>query len=170
MSDPAQVPNRSIRTFNSPLECGLRLLFVLDAAGGAPSDLQRLVSYDYLLVHSGDVTQSLPSLHPPIPFRASELLVKRDVVRQGLNKMYSKELLEKGFEPTGIAYRATKLTTAFLKLLRSPYSEALRIRARWLVEFCGPMDDGEFAGFMSEDIGRWGPEFDRHSAPVGVEL
>jgi len=47
----ARVPasSRSVRPFNSPLECGLRMLFMLNAANGQPADLQRLISYDYPL-------------------------------------------------------------------------------------------------------------------------
>jgi len=65
---------------------------VLDQARGRSFDLQRLVSYDYLLVHSGDVEDGPVSLHPAVPFRGSELLVKRDLVRAGLDAMFAREL------------------------------------------------------------------------------
>src|SRR4051812_492468 len=109
MSSPAH-PSRP---FNTPIETGMRLLFVLEQAGGRSFDLQRLVSYDYLLVHSGDVEGGPVSLHPAVPFRGGELLVKRELVRAGLDAMFAKELLEKKFEPTGICYRASALTGAF---------------------------------------------------------
>ena len=79
------------RPFNTPLECGLRMLFVLNAAGERRSDLQRLVSYDYLLVHSGDVDDGPESLHPPVPFRGTEVLVKRGLISAGLNQMFSRD-------------------------------------------------------------------------------
>jgi len=40
--------------FNSALECSLRALAILASAYPASADLQRLVAYDYLLVHSAD--------------------------------------------------------------------------------------------------------------------
>ncbi len=43
------------RPFNTPLEYGFRALFILDAADNVAMDLQRIVSYDYLLVHTSDV-------------------------------------------------------------------------------------------------------------------
>lgn len=58
------LPDQQVRHFNTPIESGLRLLFVLDEAKGEVFDLQRLVSYDYLLVHSGDVEGGPVSLHP----------------------------------------------------------------------------------------------------------
>src|SRR5215216_4958722 len=121
------------RPFNSPLECGLRVLFVLNAAAGRPSDLQRLISYDYLLVHSGDVLDGPNSMHPSVPFRSTELLVKRDLLSIGLNQMFSRELISKSFDTSGILYRATDLTTAFIALLKSDYADALRVRSKWLI-------------------------------------
>ena len=158
------------RPFNTPIESGLRLLFALDQAGGRSFDLQRLVSYDYLLVHSGDVEDGPASLHPAVPFRGSELLVKRELVRAGLDAMFSKELLEKRFEPTGICYRATALTGAFLKLLISSYAAALRTRAEWVVTRFSDYSDAELEGYMTANVGRWGAEFDRLTIIKELEL
>ena len=158
------------RPFNSPLECGLRLLFVLAAAGGRPCDLQRLVAYDYLMVHSGDVPGGPRSLHPAVPFRGSELLVKRDVLQAGLNQMFSRELLTKSFDTLGITYRANDLTGAFLQLMKTVYADALRDRATWVIEHFDIMDDGALKRYMSDNIGRWGAEFERLSAIKDLEL
>lgn len=162
--------HRSFRPFNTPLECGLRVLFVLSAAKGDPSDLQRLVSYDYLIVHSGDVPDGPPSLHPAVPFRGTELLVKRDLVRAGLNQMFSRELLMKNFGQTGVTYRATTLTTAFIELLTSHYANALRHRSEWIVSNFGSYSDSELNAFMSANIGRWGAEFETSTALRNLEL
>lgn len=163
-------PERHPRPFNTPLECGLRMLFVLDAANGRPSDLQRLVSYDYLLVHSGDVPGGPDSLHPAVPFRGSELLVKRDIVHAGLNQMFSRELLEKTFDVAGIMYRATDLTSAFIALMKSSYAVSLRRRSVWIVERFGMSNDADLMAFMTDNIGRWGAEFDRLTALNDLEF
>jgi hypothetical protein len=158
------------RPFNTPLESGLRLLFALDQAAGRSFDLQRLVLYDYLLVHSGDVENGPASLHPAVPFRGSELLVKRELVRAGLDAMFAKELLEKRFEPTGICYRATALTGAFLKLLISSYASALRTRAEWVVTRFADYSDVELESYMTANVGRWGAEFERLTIIKELEL
>jgi hypothetical protein len=158
------------RPFNSPLECGLRTLFVLDAAAGSPSDLQRLISYDYLLVHSGDVPNGPGSLHPSVPFRGTELLVKRDLLSAGLNQMFSRELVVKTFDTSGILYHGTQLTTAFVSLLKTDYANSLRSRSKWLIENFGTMEDNELSSFMTSNIGRWGAEFDRIAAIKELEL
>lgn len=169
MTNDSALP-RSTRPFNTPLECGLRTLFVLNATNGAPSDLQRLVSYDYLLVHSGDIPGGPPSLHPAVPLRGTELLVKRDLVRAGLNQMFSRELLMKSFESTGITYRANALTTAFVDLLKSDYAKALRHRSEWIVSNFGSHSDAWLNAFMSTNVGKWGAEFERLTALRDLEL
>jgi hypothetical protein len=146
------------------------MLFVLSAAGGKPADLQRLISYDYLLVHSGDIPDGPASLHPAVPFRGSELLVKRDVLSAGLNQMFSRELLKKTFDSDGITYRSTELTGAFLALMRSAYAMALRKRALWVIDNFGCLDSKDLSGFMTASIGRWGAEFDRLTAIDRLEL
>ncbi|MCD9436769.1 threonine transporter, partial [Klebsiella pneumoniae] len=58
-------------TFNSPLEAGIRAVSILGAAYPQTYDLQRLVAFDYLLVHTGDIGGP-DNLHPPTPMRSAE--------------------------------------------------------------------------------------------------
>lgn len=57
--------------FNSPLEIALRLLYIFNSTT-IPLDIQRLVNYHYLLIHSGDIPDSPKSIHPSLPIRACE--------------------------------------------------------------------------------------------------
>lgn len=133
-------------------------------------DLQRVVAYDYLLVHSGDVVGGPLSLHPAVPHRGAELLVKRSVIQTGLNQMLSKELIQIVFAPQGFLYKATELTEPFVKLLTSPYAQELSARAEWVIARFGHCINSEFEAFMSENVGRWGAEFDRLTAVDLLEL
>ncbi|SIT48185.1 conserved hypothetical protein [Paraburkholderia ribeironis] len=165
---PIRTPQ--VRPFNSALEYGFRTLFILNAAGGHAMDLQRLVSYDYLLVHSGDVDDGPASLHPAMPHRGTELLVKRNVIHAGLTQMLAKELIQIVFAPQGFLYRATDMTAAFIKLLKSAYAHELGARANWIVDRFGRYTDQELEAFMAQNVGRWGTEFDRLTAVDLLEL
>lgn len=158
------------RLFNTPLECGFRLLFALDASRPRAADLQRLVSYDYLLVHSGDISGGPPSLHPPVPFRGSEWVVKRDLVRSGMSLVFARDLVSKELTPKGIMFSGSDLTTAFVTLLKTSYAAALRNRAEWLSKEFGAASDEELQEFMAANVGKWGAEFDRISALQNLEL
>lgn len=119
--------------FNSSLGNGLRALIVLAAIAPDFADLQRLVLYDFILVHSGDVGGP-SSIHPSTPSRGGELIVRRGLVEQGVMLMASRNLIERFADEHGIGYRASeeaylrkrglsdrtvsnrhKLTVAFLK-------------------------------------------------------
>jgi hypothetical protein len=163
-------PSESTRVFNSPLECGLRMLFVLDATHPVFADLQRLIAYDYLLVHSGDADEGIGSLHPAVPFRGSELLVKRDLVRNALDLMFARELIIKKLSKVGITYSASLLTNPFVRLLKSNYAKELRSRADWVAKTFGSMDDHELNTFMTENIGKWGAEFESLTALRDFDL
>lgn len=162
--------NRYARPFNSPLECGLRALFILDASQSAPMDLQRIIAYDYLLVHSGDIENGPPSLHPAVPHRGTELLVRRQAVQAGLNQMIAKELARIEFMPQGFLYRSTDLTSAFISLLKSPYAFQLKNRAEWINEnFCS-YSDQDLSSYIARNVGRWGAEFEFLTAVDFLEL
>ncbi|MDN7444891.1 MULTISPECIES: ABC-three component system middle component 2 [Burkholderia] len=165
---PSRTPQ--VRPFNSALEYGFRTLFILNSAPGRAMDLERLVSYDYLLVHSGDVDAGPPSLHPAMPHRGTELLVKRNVIHAGLTQMLGKELIELVFAPQGFLYRATDMTAAFIKLLKSAYAQELVARAEWIVGRFGGYTDQELEVFMAQNVGRWGSEFESLTAVDLLEL
>ena len=163
-------PVSSPRLFNTPLECGFRLLFVLSATRPHAHDLQRLVSYDYLLVHSGDVKSGPPSLHPAVPHRGSEWIIKRDLVDTGLRLVFARDLINKTLSVRGITYSGTDMTKAFVDLMSSGYAEELRRRAAWIVEEFSATTDGELQAFMSERVGQWGAEFERLAALSDFDL
>src|SRR3979411_2027900 len=78
----------SAAPFNSALETGVRALAVLAEASPRALDLQELVYFDYLIVHSGDAGGPT-SLHPNTPLRNGELLVRRTIIEQGVLLMVS---------------------------------------------------------------------------------
>ena len=168
LPQPDHEPRR--RLFNTPLECGFRLLFILNAARPHSADLQRLVSYDYLLVHSGDVDGGPESLHPAVPFRGTEWVVKRQLIDAGLNVVVARDLVARIHGPSGIVYAGTDLTTAFVTLLRSSYASLLRERAAWLAARFHAFNDDDLQAFMTKRVGRWGAEFDNLSALGELEL
>lgn len=117
--------------FNGALETGVRTLAILIACFPKAHDLSRLVQYDYLTVHSADA-DGPPSLHPPLPLRSGELLVRRGLIESGLRLMMSRSLVRRESHVQGFLYSADDSATAFLDNLKSPYIVALRDRAEWV--------------------------------------
>lgn len=51
--------DRNFKLFNSPLEIGLRTLYVLNEFVDRPVSIDKMIYYDYFLVHSGDVAKTI---------------------------------------------------------------------------------------------------------------
>jgi hypothetical protein len=152
------------RTFNTPLEAGLRALFVLAAAGRRAFDCQRLVYFDYILVHSAEVGGEA-SLHPQTPSQRTEILVRRDLVQDGLALMRSRELVERKFATTGIVYAATKAGTHVTDQFDSEYAALVRQRAKWIIGTFGDHSDDKLAGLLRARVGSWEDELVAHHDP-----
>lgn len=87
--------------FNSPLETGVRALCILSVDHSLIFDLQQLVALDHLVVHTGDFNNGPESLHPKTQSRAGELIIRRNLIEQGLMLMEYKGLVSKLSLPNG---------------------------------------------------------------------
>lgn len=144
--------------FNSPLETGIRSVGVLAALHPKAFDLQRMVAFDYLVVHTADVGGP-SSLHPELPLRSAELLVRRELVERGLHLMMTRELVDRVVDKSGIVYRAGEMAEVFLSTLTSEYMSLLQLRAKWVAEVFGEMEDNEFRTLMRENFDKWVEQF-----------
>ena len=144
--------------FNSPLETGVRSLLVLTAQN-VECDLQRLLYYDYLMVHSADVPNGPPSVHPGTPHRSGELLVRRRLIEQGLLLMLSRNLLQRNSKSAGFTYSSTKLGERFVSYLSASYVGELQKRTEWLLNTFHSFDDAALADFFDKNLQQWGSEF-----------
>jgi hypothetical protein len=152
------VRTRKVFAFNSPLESGVRTVAILGAAFPLAFDLQRLVAFDYLLVHTADIGGP-ESLHPPVPLQSAALLIRRRIVEDGLLLMMTRDLVRREALPTGLIYRAGESAALFLDSLQTGYLLTLKDRATWLVKVFGDQNEAEFRSIMNRFFDRWVEEF-----------
>lgn len=155
MSEERQ-PN--VTVFNSALETGVRSLVILEANFPGALDLQRLVDFDYLAVHSADVGGP-ESLHPPIPMREGELLVRRKIIEEGLSLMMSRGLIARMASREGIVYQASDYAKPFVDSLATPYMRSLVERASWVVATFGNMDTSDLHNLINSFFDKWTTQF-----------
>lgn len=158
-----EVQPRALSPFNTAVEIGLRALSVLTAAYPSAYSLQKLVVFDYVVVHSDDVPNGPAGLHPQTPHRGGELLVRRGVLQEGLLLYQSRGLVEQVYRKNGVFFKATERSAAFLDALVADYVVALRERASWAVDRFGALDDRELDAIIRDKIGIWGAEFELES-------
>jgi hypothetical protein len=111
------------------------------------------------LIHSGDVPEGPPSIHPATPLQSGEALVRRHWIEKELLLMLSRELIQRVFSDKGITYTASPLTSTFLGYMEQPYTKQLQDRARWVVSRFGARSDADLVDFFKQNLDRWGGEF-----------
>jgi len=150
---------RNTNVFNSPLEIGFRSLYILNGIFPIEIDINRLVIYDYFLLNSGDFPNGPKSLHPPIPHRSSQIIIKPLILKDALALMRSKELIDIIFSNQGIKYKANDLTKKFIELQENEYSNNLIEISNWLNNQFGEYSDEKLNTIVSNNIPNWGGEF-----------
>ena len=163
-----EIHQLKIATFNSPLETGIRALTFLTSAFPDSFDLNQLLQFDYLMVHSGDVGGP-DSLHPPLPLRSGELLVRRGLIEKGLLLMMSRELVQRVPGPSGIEYRANDIAGPFTDALSTSYLKKLKECAVWVYKKYGDTSAEELRGFMNHFFDEWTSEFQPYETSHGVD-
>lgn len=149
--------------FNSPIEVGLRSLVTLLEAYPEGFSVQQLVFFDYFVVHTDDLPGGPRGLHPKTPHRGGELLVRRQILQDGLSLYRSRGLLLEHFTPAGFRYSSSEAAAPFVDSLSAPYVDGLRERAAWVVAEYGDASVEDLAAFVSERVGDWGAEFEMES-------
>lgn len=139
------------QTFNTPLEAGLRVLFLLEAADRGSLDLQRLIYLDHATVHTGDF-DGPASLHPVVPAQGSQLLIRRELIQEGLDLMRSRDLVERRFLASGIRWRVTSAGRHVAQLFSSEYAGVLRERAQWVIKHLNQKTDSELAMLFASRV------------------
>lgn len=145
--------------FNSVFETGLRTLCALSAGYPHQYDIQQLLAFDHIMVHSGDMLDGPPSLHPAIQQRNGELLVRRPLIQMGLAQMETKNLVVTNALNSQILYSSTDLALTFLESLENPYLQSLRDRAEWAVSTFGDLGAKSFFSVFNAAFDRWSTEF-----------
>jgi hypothetical protein len=148
----------AVQTFNSPIETGMRALILLATAYPVQFDLQRLLEYDYMMVHTGDV-DGPPSIHPALPLRSGELLVRRQLIERGLMLMSSRGLVSRHATEDGFMYQAEDDAGPFLDSLNAEYLNDLKNRAEWVVDRFRDMSDQEIRFMLTRVYDQWSREF-----------
>jgi len=146
------------QTFNSPIETGVRALILLAESYPDQLDLQRLLEFDYILVHTKDV-DGPPSIHPALPLRSGELLVRRQLIERGLMLMMSRGLIARHATPNGFMYQAEDSAGPFLDALTAEYLDDLKDRAVWVVDRFSEMSDRDIRVLLSRVYDQWSREF-----------
>jgi hypothetical protein len=116
---------------------------------------------DHLVVHTSDLGgDNVPaSLHPDLPNRTGELIVRRELVEKSLRMMQQVHLVDVVETADGILFVASEDAPSYLGLLQSAYFVALKGRAQWIAQRFAGVATAEIKALIEAKIGRWTAEF-----------
>jgi hypothetical protein len=153
------------RLYNSLLETGIRAVVVLEHLRPVGADLPEMILFDHVVVHTGD-HGGPESLHPPVPERQGELLVRRRLIQQSLQLMQQCHLVGETHDAGGISYHATDEAAAYVELLETPYSEHLKRCSAWIRDEVDRHSKDGFKDRLRERIGHWAEAFGAVEGPA----
>ncbi|WP_267426492.1 ABC-three component system middle component 2 [Methylobacterium sp. GC_Met_2] len=156
------------RLFNSPAECGVRALIILNALLPLRLDMSSLCLYDYFVVHPQDI-EGPESVHPALASRPGEYRVRRTLVEAGVALMRRLHLVDVFDDVSGILYGAADDGPAFVDLLSTPYNVRLKASANWLAERTRAEPEDVFETTLRSAIERWTLQFE-FEVPAGRAL
>ena len=151
--------SNSITPFNNDVDTGLRMLCLLNESHPVSFDLQKLIYLDYITIHSGDMDKSTKSIHPPVPYRSGELLIRRSIIQSSLELFISCNLVEKIYTKTGIEYIASEDSSTFLETLEEEYFIKLNERAKWAIKNYSDLSNKELKVFLDKNLDGINNEF-----------
>lgn len=146
------------KILNNSIEISLRLLILLETLNKGV-DFQRIIFYDYALLHSGDFDSDQSSLIPPSPFRREELSVKADLIQNALALLSKKQLIDVVFKEKGVFYKRNNLTRLFLRNFTSGYYIKIAEKAKWVKKHFKKYDDQRLKAYFDLSIEQWKSEF-----------
>lgn len=152
----------SIKIYNTPYEIGIRVLVLLDKSE-KPLDLQRLIIYDYLVLHYGDIDNRYQSLHPDNPFHATELFIRRDMIINSIKLICRKGLVDIKLLNTGIYYKSNELGHNFLSYFESGYFNKLKDNATLVIDKFEKYSDTNLKDYIDKNVGNWKDEFENEA-------
>lgn len=150
----------STKLFNNPVEIGVRLLVIL-VHSKKSLDLQEIIYYDYLTTYFGDVDSNFSSLHPSNPLHSIEYIVRRRIIKHGIDILAKKGLISAEYSEDGIKYKASEDSENFLLYFDSNYFKRIVYYAELVSERFNSFSFPELSDYFKEHIGNWKGEFEK---------
>lgn len=144
--------------FNSPLELGVRMVFLLLALSPRKADLQHLIYLDYAVIYSADLGGP-ESLHAPVPLRGAEFLSRRELIEEGLYLMSSRGLIDITATEHGIQYSAGENAASLAGIIGGKYADLLFSRCEWVAKRFSSLDLREIEMEFGIRGAKWGAHF-----------
>lgn len=140
--------------YNSSLETSIRLGKLLVEFFPERISIERLIYIDFIIVNLNDFIEGEDSLHPAVPRRDTQAIIKRKLVNDAIDLMKSHGLIEEVYDTTGFTYLASDKTFSFTNSIRSTYIDKLLNNIKVIKKHYGNKSDNYLESIIRKKIGQ----------------
>jgi len=138
--------------FNTSLELGVRMVYLLGALYPKGVDIHKLVYLDYAVIYSSDFGGP-SSLHTLVPFRGGEFLNKKNILEDAVALMLNRSLIDVTIDDNGVNYYIGENGPSIISVMNNEYSRKLIKRCEWVANTFGSLDEDELRNiFFNQNV------------------
>lgn len=144
--------------FNTPLELGVRMVYLLGALYPKGANIQKLVYLDYAVIYSSDLGGP-NSLHTLVPFRGGEFINKKEVLEESIFLMLNHSIIDVVIDKEGINYYIGDNGFSLISAMNNTYSNKLYKSCQWVTKEFGSYSEEELRNIFFKEGISWGANF-----------
>lgn len=134
--------------FNTSFEISLRVLLTLEATSREWCSADWIAASDFITVYSGDFGIADENLHGENNYRYSEYALRREMIREALKSLVSRQLIDVKSTSEGFKYALGKLGSEYCTEMENDYSQRYRELAKAVKDAFGHKTDNEILGLV----------------------
>ena len=137
-----------IKMFNTSFEISLRILLTLESAPSIWWTADRILTFDFITIYSGDFGIAEENLHGENSFKYSEFTLRRELVKEALKSLVSRQFIDVKTTSDGFVYALGKLGGECCADMENEYAQRYRDLAAIVKESFGDKTDNEILGVI----------------------
>jgi len=134
--------------FNTPFEISLRVLLTLETAPRQWWSADWIAASDFISVYSGDFGIAEGNLHGENNFKYSEFALRRELVKEALKSLVSRQFIDVKSTSDGFVYALGKLGGECCADMENDYAQRYREVATVVKKTFSSKTDNEIIGLI----------------------
>ncbi|KUK53261.1 MAG: Uncharacterized protein XD78_1342 [Desulfotomaculum sp. 46_296] len=116
--------------FNTPFEISLRILLMLEIAGGQRKTADMIAAADFIIVYGRDFGISAVNLHGDNNYKFSEFALRRELVKKAVKLLVKNGLINVTSTDIGFSYSINQRGLDYCTRLKNDYADTYRHLAK----------------------------------------
>lgn len=145
------------KIFNTPIEIGIRIVYILSFIYPKKIDLYTLPYLDYALIYSEDFNGP-KSLHTLLPLRGGEYLSRISIIEKALMLMKKRGFIQIELSDNGLLYYAGENAHSITDLINCSYANELKEKCIWLKSYLEDYNLEQLKDYFKKNGLNWGAQ------------